>query len=285
MSDLHLYALRPDGATKLETPAGAHELHDLSLPDGIYEGLRTFEHNRFLFLDRHLARAERGISMLGWKGPLERETICRGLHEAVTAYPHADARARVDVFEHAEEVLGVEARYLLALAPFLPVSAEVLERGVEVGVARGMERVTPKVKRNEWITRRRGSGPGDAGFYEHLLLDAEERILEGSSCNVFCLREGELLTAEIKVLGGIQRGVFLELAEREGIPTRIEAVPLAETQDLDEMFLTSSTRAAVPIVRVEGRDVGSGKPGPIWRRLLASYRELSAEARPAVERP
>lgn len=285
MSALNLFALTPstpDRPVPIEPPPGARDLQDVSLPDGIYEGLRTFEHDRFLFLERHLARAERSMAALGWEEPLQEELVRRGLQAAASASPQGDARLRLDLFEQPQEVLGVTTRALVTLAPFRPVSPEVLARGVRVGVARGMARHTPKVKHNEWIYRRRGSGPGDAGYYEHLLLDDQDRILEGSSCNVFCVRGGELSTAGADVLEGIQRGVFLELAENASIPTCIASQPLAEVGEFQEMFLTSSTRAAVPIVEVAGAPVGDGEPGPIWRRLLEAYVDLAAEARPAV---
>ena len=119
---------------------------------------------------------------------------------------------------------------------------------------------------------------------EHLLVDEEERILEGSTCNIFAARDGTLITTPDDVLPGLTRRVFLELAEEAGIPVRFEATPLAEVEDLDEMFLTSSTRAAVPIVAVEDRRVGNGRPGPIHRRLLEGYHALvGREARPALE--
>ena len=282
MGDLHLYALQAGGPEPLAAPPGARTLHDVDLPDGIYEGLRTFGRARFLFLERHLERAQRSMDLLGWREPLDQALVRRGLDAVARAVPFADAVIRVDVFEHPARALGVETRHLALLGPFQPVPPEALARGVEVGVARGKARRTPMIKRNEWITRRRGTGPGDHGYFEHLLLDDEERILEGSSCNVFCVRRGALLTAPDEVLGGIQRGVFVELAERERIPVRFEAVPLAEIGELDEMFLTSSSRAAVPIVAVEGRRVGRGVPGPLWRRLLHRYEALAAEARPAV---
>ena len=282
MGDLHLYALQADGPVPLATPVGAQALMDVDLPDGIYEGLRTFGRGRFLFLERHLARAQRSMQALGWREPLDQRLVRRGLDAAVRAVPFPDASVRLDVFEGEELVMGAATRHLLLLAPFHPVPPEVLARDADLDAARGKARHTPFIKRNEWITRRRGTGPGDRGFFEHLLLDGEERILEGSSCNVFCVRAGALLTAPDEILGGIQRGVFLELAERERIPVRFEAVPLSEIEGLDEMFLTSSSRAAVPIVAVEGRRVGRGVPGPMWRRLFELYVALAAEARPAV---
>jgi branched-subunit amino acid aminotransferase/4-amino-4-deoxychorismate lyase len=280
---LELFALQAGGPERLKTPPGVAGLHHLDVPDGIYEGLRTFGHARFLFLDRHVARARRSMSALGWSEPLDEELVRRGLDAATRAFPpELDAAVRLDVFEHELDVLGATTRHLLALAEHVPVPRAVLERGVTVGVARGMARHTPPIKRNEWIARRRGTGPGDGGFFEHLLVDERERILEGSSCNVFCAKDSVLLTAGAGVLAGIQRGVFCEIASRAGIDVREEAVPLDAVGALDEMFLTSSSRAAVPIVAVEGRRVGPGVPGPIWRMLLARYEELAADARPAV---
>jgi branched-subunit amino acid aminotransferase/4-amino-4-deoxychorismate lyase len=280
---LFLYALQADGPEPLAAPAHARTLHDVDLPEGIYEGLRTFGRRRFLLLERHLERAQRSMQLLGWRTPLDQALVRRGLDAALRRVPWDDVSVRLDVFEEPIDVLGACTRHLLVLAPFAPVAAEVLARGVAVGIARGKARQTPRVKRNEWIARRRGTGPGDAGFYEHLLLDERERILEGTSCNIFCARGETLFTAPDEVLGGIQRGVFLDLAAAEGIPARLEACALAEVEALDEMFLTSSSRAAVPIVAVEHRRVGRGVPGPIWRRLLDRYAALAAaEARPAL---
>ena len=277
---LELHALGSAGPRRLPTPPGLRDLHQVDLPAGIYEGMRSFDGNRFLYLERHLDRARRSMTSLGWERRLDEDVLRRGLHEAVSAFP-GDARVRLDLFREPQEVLGSRTEQLLILAPFHPVPAQLLAGGVAVGLAEGMERRTPHIKRNEWIARRRGHGPGDRGYYEHLLLDAEGCILEGTSCNVFAVRDGQLWTAPAGVLGGIQRGVFLELAEEAGIGIRLEAPALAELDRLDELFLTSSTRAAVPITRVEDRPVGPGVPGPVWRRLLDRYGELEARTRPA----
>ncbi|MEM7306101.1 MAG: aminotransferase class IV [Planctomycetota bacterium] len=279
---MELFAALPDETRRLEAPAGVTDLHQLDLPDGIYEGMRTFADNRFLYLERHLSRAQRSAMDLGWSEPVDEQLLRRGLHEAATAFP-GDERLRLDIFEHPTTVLGVETRVLLALAPYRPVPAELMERGARVGIAHGLGRMTPHIKRNEWIARRRGSGPGDRGCYEHLLVDDDRCILEGSSSNVFAVRDGALLTAPAGMLGGIQRGIFLELAEREGVPVELVAPRLDDIERLDEMFLTSSSRAAVPIVEVEGQTVGSGRPGPVLHRLLAAYATVTAEARPALD--
>jgi len=100
------------------------------------------------------------------------------------------------------------------------------------------------------------------------MLDPEERILEATSANVYFVERGELRTAAAGgVLAGITLGLLLQIAEREGIPVRREAVSLAELERMDEALLTSSTRGVVPIVNVAGQRIGDGRPGPVTTRL------------------
>lgn len=283
MGHVRLVAVEESGPRALPVPEGVEDIHQLDFPDGIYEGLRTFDHDRFLYLERHLDRIEGSMELVGWSQRLDRPALRRALHAEVSAFPHDNARIRFDILEHPPADLPTDARVLLALAPHAPLPSSVLEDGVRVGVERTKRRDTPHIKFNRWIIARRGSGPGDRGFFEHLLVDEEERILEGSTCNIFTVRDGTLITTPGGVLPGLTRRVFLELAEEARIPVRLEATPLAEVEGLDEMFLTSSTRAAVPIVAVEERRVGDGRPGPIHRRLMEGYHALvRREARPAL---
>ena len=278
-----LYAVEQGGSATLSAPSGATDVHELfdDFALGIYEGLSTYEHAKFLHLERHFERAERSLAMLGWDCELDREALRRALHEACAEWPLSEARVRFDVL--AEAPPGVGSRVLLAFSPQPAIPRSVLEEGVRLDVAAGKRRERPRIKLAQWVLDRRGTGPGDRGFFEHVLLDEEGRILEGSSCNVFGVRGGGLVTAGSGILEGLMRRMFLELADELALPVTLEAIPLEEVGALDEAFLTSSTRPGVPIAEIAGRRVGAGQPGPVLRELRAAFEELARrEARPPL---
>ena len=116
------------------------------------------------------------------------------------------------------------------------------------------------------------------------MVDGDGVLLECTSANFFGLREGVLLTADQGVLEGITRKVFMHLARELGLPISMEPLHVEALGTLDGAFLSSSTRALVPIVRIAGAPVGDGRPAPIAVELLEAYYELARrEARPATQ--
>jgi branched-chain amino acid aminotransferase len=108
------------------------------------------------------------------------------------------------------------------------------------------------------------------------MLDEHGHLCEGWGCNVFVVRDGELLTPKERyVLPGISRRVVLELAARLGIPAREEDLDPYDLHVADEAFLTSTSLCIGPVSRYAHRPVGDGRvPGPVTRRLLDAYDEL-----------
>ncbi len=113
----------------------------------------------------------------------------------------------------------------------------------------------------------------DAGALDALFV-RDGMVTESSHANVFGVHGGVLHThpANHLILSGITRAVVLDIARSAGIRVREEAIPEAGIQGLDELFLAGTTTDVMPIVRVNGRQVGSGTPGPIARRLQAALR-------------
>src|SRR5690606_20300793 len=107
--------------------------------------------------------------------------------------------------------------------------------------------------------------------FEHVLVDDQQRILEGTSSNFYAVREGRLVTAGDGVLEGITRQLTLELAAQHGMDIELRRLPLSELQTCSEAFLTSSTREVVPVTWVDGKPIGNGKPGAVFRALSADY--------------
>ncbi len=108
------------------------------------------------------------------------------------------------------------------------------------------------------------------------LRPAGGTVTEGTATNLFAVRGGTLHThpADNRILHGITRAVVLDLARALGIPAREETFPKDAMMRAEEVFLTGTTTEALPVVRIDGQAVGSGRPGPITQRLQAAYTEL-----------
>jgi D-alanine transaminase len=123
-----------------------------------------------------------------------------------------------------------------------------------------------------------------AGAHEAVFV-RDDVVTEGASTNVFGMLRGELRTHPLTpaVLPGVTRDVVLDLAAALGVPVREEAMSLAELLAADELFITSTTNDVMPVVRVDGRVIGDGRPGAVTRRLADAYLartgELAAGAR------
>ncbi|MBM3987750.1 MAG: hypothetical protein FJ294_07315 [Planctomycetes bacterium] len=284
-SDLQLFALAPDGLRPLAVETGTGTVHDLleRMPGGVYSALRTFGHERFLWLEEHLARTERSMAGLGWPKPLDRARLCAGLDAAVRAYPLADARVRFDVLPVVHSVQGTSADMFLALSPFVPVPEKLIREGVALDFAPHLRRAQPLIKTTDFVRERKPLPLGAQGCYEHALVDDGDRLLECSSSNLAFFCGDELLTAGDGVLEGITLMVLLHLASRLGLRIRRERLRRAELASVDECFLSSSARGVVPVVRVGEQRIGSGQPGERTQRLTAAYYEYAErEARRAV---
>jgi branched-subunit amino acid aminotransferase/4-amino-4-deoxychorismate lyase len=102
--------------------------------------------------------------------------------------------------------------------------------------------------------------------------------VEGTTSNVFLVKAGALVTPpdEAGLLAGITRAKVLELARSFGIPCELRTFAPAELAAADEAFITSSIRELVPVVVMDGKPAGGGKPGPLTARLLEAYRALTS---------
>ena len=303
MSSFLLFAVEDAGPRALVVPPDAAQFADLyrGLPLGVYDALRTFGHNKFLYLSRHLARTERSMALLGWDYPLDRPRLLRALHDIVTAAQWPEMRARIDILAGPAEALGTRSRELIAIQPFTPPPAGLYEQGVAVDFAAIPARSRPLVKAAAFAAQR-PTGAGLAQLenapratthtnkeeppaipYEFLLLDDRRRILEGTGTNFWAMRDGVVHTAGEGVLEGITREIILQLIADLGIPLRLEAIAADEIDTLDEAALSGSSRAILPVVEIAGQPIGAGRPGPLGHRILAAYNEfVAAHVMPAI---
>jgi branched-chain amino acid aminotransferase len=118
-----------------------------------------------------------------------------------------------------------------------------------------------------------------AGMDVAIMLDLDGRVTEGPGFNVFVARGGELFSPPEGILMGITRQTVFELAAEHGIPAREAQLTAYDLYAADEVFLTSTAGGIMPLVEIDGRPIGEGKPGPVSQRIHGLYWALRESGR------
>ena len=157
---------------------------------------------------------------------------------------------------------------------------EAYERGVRVVIASARVHThspLPRLKTSNRLMHLMAKEDALAkAAWDALFCDEQECVLEGTMTNVFFVFGDELVTPPLSspLLAGVTRDMVLEAARVERIAIREATVPLEDLSQAAEAFLTSTTIELLPIREIETQRMGSGQPGPIWRRLIERYRAM-----------
>ena len=254
--------------------------------DSVFEVLRTYGGVLFGF-EEHLERLARSAK-LALIDFTDVELLRREILAVVRATGNAETYLRIVVTRGTGKALGLDPALAVApqrvvIATDVPVMPrEMYERGIAV--------ITYRTQRVSEGTSAAGAKLGNyllsiiatheahaRGAEEALILDARGQVVEGTTSNVFLVRDGSLVTPpdEAGLLAGITRGKVLELAREMGIPVGMRTFPPSELASADEVFITSSIRELVPVIAADGVPAGQGRPGVLTRRLLDAYRALT----------
>lgn len=286
MSKPQLFAVETNGPTALPVSPDATGFDAIytGLALGVYSSLRTFQHNKFLYLEQHLARTVQSMRLSGWTYEWDETLLRRSIDQVCCAYPSDEMRVRIDVLAEPAASLGTSSRVLIGLMPFTPTPAEYYEEGVRVAFAEGLARENPLIKAAGFTEERKAFSTGTPDAYERLLVEPDGTILEGASSNFYGVRDGVVYTANEGILEGITRRILLQNMADLGIPVSFTPVRVDQLDQLDEAAISSSSRALMPVVAIEGAPIGSGKPGPLCNRILTAYRAfVASEVKSAVE--
>jgi len=251
---------------KIEIPVGWDTLDAVTthLPGGAYTTFRTYDHNKVIRLDDHLRRLEETARLAHKPVTLERLRLREVLRNVIDEYP-GDMDLRIRVVLDLEVALG-EIYLMVELLKTPPPGA--YHSGVRVITCR-LQRDNPKAKLTTSIPvtdKIRGQLP--PGVEEALMVDEAGRILEGLTSNFFAVKGGELWTNEESVLSGITRSLVLDEAVRIELPVFFISITNTEIPNLEETFITSSSRGILPIKKIDRTLIGNGKSGPITKRLM-----------------
>jgi branched-chain amino acid aminotransferase len=247
---------------------------------GVFDTLRTYGGVLFRPID-HLERLMQSAARIGIRAPWTVEELAQILLATLERNEFPEATVRILVTGGLAggqfATLGANEPGLIVIPGFLsPYPDECYRDGVRVATAE-IERFIPEVKSLHYlpgILAIHSARQSDPDINEVLLVNRHGRVTEGVVSNVILVSGGMLITPGREILEGITRGVVLDLAE--GLMPVIERdVYREELAEADEIFLTGSVREIMPVSNVDGVAIGGGGCGPVTRRLMGVFREVT----------
>lgn len=250
----------------------------MQLPSGLYTTFRTYaDRGRVIGLRAHLDRLYLPAKALEMNMVLNQGQLRKILADLLKSLAPHEARLRL-ILDTSEE----PGKIYLLLQELQALPHEVYRDGVRVDIS-GASRENPALKQTAFISESSSQRKRLGGEIFEILLAHNGRILEGMTSNFFYIRDGELGTAGRGVLSGVTRGAVLTIARQAGIRVRYKALPLREIPEIDEAFITSSSRGVVPVVQIADQLVRNGKVGKTTKRLMKLYeQQISDIAEPMM---
>lgn len=258
------------------------------LGDGVWEGLRVHRgpdrRGVVAFLDRHLRRLWEGAKTLDFEMALSREALARRIYDCLDANDaHEGAHIRLMVSRGVKSTPYQDPR--ATITPPTIVIIPEFKTPLAATASGGKRLFTVHVRRTSPDTQDQKLNShsklncilaciqaAKAGADEALMLDAQGFVATCNSTHFFIVRDGEIWTSSGDYcLGGITRGVILEVARANGIVAREKNFSLHDVYGADEAFLTGTFAGLTPVSEVDGRKIRDGR-GPVVERLQELYK-------------
>ena len=260
--------------------------HGLLYGDGVFEGIRMY-HNRVFKLREHIERLFWSAKAILLDIPMTAEELIRATVETCQQNNLRDGYIRLLV-TRGKGTLGLDPRRcpkpsVIIIATTLQLyPAELYEKGMTIATVPTtrnlVNAVNPAIKSLNYLNNILARiEANNAGVEEAILLNSDGFVAECTADNVFIVQKGRLLTPPLSAgaLYGVTRNTVLDCARALGIPSGEPQLTRYDVYNADEMFLTGTGAEMIPVVKVDGRVIGTGHPGPITHRLLAAFRETT----------
>jgi branched-chain amino acid aminotransferase len=258
--------------------------HGLLYGDGVFEGIRMY-HNRIFKLEEHIERLYWSAKAILLEIPMTPAELTQACVETCKANGLRDGYIRLLV-TRGKGTLGLDPRrcpkasVIIIAATIQLYPEKYYDEGltiVTVPTTRNLvNSVNPAIKSLNYLNNILARiEANNAGVEEAILLNSEGFVAECPGDNVFIVHKGRLLTPPLSAgaLYGITRGTVLDCAKELGIAWAEPQLTRYDVYIADEMFLTGTAAEMVPVVKVDGRVIGNGKPGPVTLQLMKAFRE------------
>jgi branched-chain amino acid aminotransferase len=260
--------------------------HGLLYGDGIFEGIRIY-HGRIFKLKEHLDRLFYSAKAILLHIPMTHEELTRATVETCRKNNLTEGYIRLVVTRGVGN-LGINpnrckvASVIIIADKIQLFPKEYYEKGMEivtVATTRNLHNaVNPAIKSLNYLNNILAKiEANNAGCEEAVMLNSDGYVAECTADNLFIVKNGELFTPPLSAgaLYGITRGTVMDLARQEGIKVSEPNLTRYDLFNADECFLTGSGAEIVPVVKIDGRVIGTGKPGKVTRQLETRYHALT----------
>jgi branched-chain amino acid aminotransferase len=263
--------------------------HGFVYGEGVYETLRTYNRVPFLY-DRHQRRLRQSAERLLLDVPFTDAALLQWIGQTVAAAGELEEAYIRILLTRGVGDLNYDPKStptpttVIIVKPLEPLAARVFSEGIRISLVDMLRNhpksVNPVIKSNNLLNNALAMQAAyRAGAEEALMCNYRGELTECSQANFFMVRGAAALTpkSEAGLLEGVTRAFIFELGRELGIDVREDVLLPADLETADEMFITSTTRELSPVVNVDGRPVGSGKPGPVTKTLLELYQRRAQE--------
>jgi branched-chain amino acid aminotransferase len=256
--------------------------HGLLYGDGVFEGIRSYS-GRVFRLAEHVERLYESARAINLVIPMTQAAMAEAVVSTLKANSLVDAYIRLIVTRGAGS-LGLDPRkttdpQIIIITDSISLyPPELYEHGLKIVTAGTMRNhpsaLNPRIKSLNYLNSILAKIEGtNAGCLEALMLNHKGEIAECTGDNIFTIKKGELHTPSIDagILEGITRQAVIDLAREAGYKVHERTMDRHDVYTADECFLTGTAAEVIPVVELDGRPIGDGKPGPITGNLLARF--------------